>query len=208
MKAVEGTEAGQAISDNMDKLNAFLGQKVAEIIEGVNLNPEYESEKYLIGGGDLLSSILTGAMPGGPKKKGGTVVTVKDRPSGHFNDKKDDQTVLGGAHRDTSKPVNDKLDSHHCPAQSCYKGAPISTKDGPAIKMDPADHEKTASYGGSKQAEAYRAKQEELLSQGKLKEAMQMDIDDIRRKFDNKYEEGIKQMLEYASKLDPNDFKR
>ena len=96
----------------------------------------------------------------------------------------------------------------HCPAQSCYKGAPISTKNGPAIKMDSADHEKTSSYGGSKPAEAYRAKQEELLSQGKLKEAMQMDIDDIRRQFGNKYDEGIKQMLEYASKLDPNDFKR
>ncbi len=35
-----------------------------------------------------------------------------------------------------------------------------------------------------------------------------MDIDDIRRQFGNKYDEGIKQMLEYASKLDPNDFKR
>ncbi|WP_232111806.1 DUF637 domain-containing protein, partial [Pseudomonas guariconensis] len=60
---------------------------------------------------------------------------------------KSQNEILGGAHRDTSKPVNDGYDSHHCPAQSCYKGAPISSADGPAIKMDPADHKNTASYG-------------------------------------------------------------
>ncbi|WPN51518.1 hemagglutinin repeat-containing protein [Pseudomonas sp. P9_2] len=63
MKAVEGTEAGQAISENIDKANAFVGQKVAEIVEGTELNPTYDSDKYLIGGGELLSSILFGAMP-------------------------------------------------------------------------------------------------------------------------------------------------
>ncbi|MCF4974726.1 adhesin, partial [Pseudomonas lactis] len=70
MKAVEGTEAGQAISKNIDKANAFVGQKVAQIIEGTELNPTYDSDKYLIGGGELLSSILFGAMPA-RKGKGG-----------------------------------------------------------------------------------------------------------------------------------------
>ncbi|MBV4483921.1 polymorphic toxin type 50 domain-containing protein, partial [Pseudomonas khavaziana] len=63
MKAVEGTEAGQAISENIDKANAFVGQKVAQIVEGTELNPTYDSDKFLIGGGELLSSILFGAMP-------------------------------------------------------------------------------------------------------------------------------------------------
>ncbi|SFX88860.1 filamentous hemagglutinin [Pseudomonas sp. NFR02] len=70
MKAVEGTEAGQAISKNIDKANAFVGKKVAQIIEGTELNPTYDSDKYLIGGGELLSSILFGAMPA-RKGKGG-----------------------------------------------------------------------------------------------------------------------------------------
>ncbi|MDR8370167.1 hemagglutinin repeat-containing protein [Pseudomonas lactis] len=70
MKAVEGTEAGQAISKNIDKANTFVGQKVAQIIEGTELNPTYDSDKYLIGGGELLSSILFGAMPA-RKGKGG-----------------------------------------------------------------------------------------------------------------------------------------
>lgn len=31
----------------------------------------------------------------------------------------------GGAHSETKKPTNDGLDSHHCPAKDCYKGAPL-----------------------------------------------------------------------------------
>ncbi|MNM96870.1 hypothetical protein D3C81_1093630 [compost metagenome] len=120
--------------------------------------------------------------------------------------KQDD--ILGGAHRDTSKPVNDGFDSHHCPAKNCYAGAPISSMDGPAIKMDPADHRKTASYGRDVDAAAYRARQQELLNEGKLNEAVQMDIDDIRSKFGNKYDENIKQMLEYVKGLNADDFRK
>ncbi|WP_448098363.1 hemagglutinin repeat-containing protein [Luteibacter yeojuensis] len=116
--------------------------------------------------------------------------------------------TLGGAHRDTSKPVNDGFDSHHCPAKSCYAGSLISSQDGPAIKMDPKDHAKTASHGNGAEAMAYREKQQQLLSEGKLEEAMQMDIDDIHAKFGNKYDANIQQMLDYAKSLNPNDFKK
>lgn len=34
-----------------------------------------------------------------------------------------------------------------------------------------------------------------------------MDINDIRSKFGAKYDEGIKQMLNYVNTLNPNDFK-
>lgn len=73
--------------------------------------------------------------------------------------KSDLSEVLGEAHRDTSKPVNDNLDSHHCPAKSCYTDAPISSVDGPAIKMGPSDHKLTASNGSSDAEKAYRAHQ-------------------------------------------------
>jgi hypothetical protein len=72
----------------------------------------------------------------------------------------------GGAHKDTSKPKGDGLDSHHCPAKNCYKNAPISSADGPAIKMDPADHKYTSSYGSSRAAKEYRARQKDLVNQG------------------------------------------
>ncbi len=112
----------------------------------------------------------------------------------------------GGAHRDTSKPRNDGLDSHHCPAKNCYKGAPISSSSGPAVKMEPSDHSKTASYGSGKAAKEYRERQRKLLDQGKLDEAIKMDIDDIRSKFGNKYDDAIKQMKDYAKTLNPEDF--
>jgi filamentous hemagglutinin len=115
--------------------------------------------------------------------------------------------ISGGAHRDTSKPVNDGLDSHHCPAKTCYSDAPISSSDGPAIKMDPVDHQRTASYGSSPEAKAYRAEQQKLLQEGKLKEAIEMDVQDIRSKFGSKYDEALKQMQDYANSLDPNKFK-
>ncbi|MFA1261894.1 hypothetical protein ACDI97_10845 [Xanthomonas axonopodis pv. fascicularis] len=115
--------------------------------------------------------------------------------------------TLGGPHRQTSKPSGDSLDSHHCPAQSCYKGAPIGSNAGPAIKMDPEDHELTASFGRSKSAQAYRDKQKDLLDQGRLMEAVQMDVDDIRAKFGSKYDSHIQQMLDYAKTLNPDDFK-
>lgn len=100
------------------------------------------------------------------------------------------------------------MDSRHCPAKGCYTHAPISSWDGPAIKIDPKDHEKTASYGSSDQAVAYRNRQEELLEQGRLMEAVQMDVDDLRRLFGDKYEVGIREMLEYVDKLDPKSFIR
>jgi len=113
----------------------------------------------------------------------------------------------GGPHSETKKPTNDGLDSHHCPAKDCYKGAPISSEQGPAIKMDPKDHRLTESYGRSPYAIQYRAKQKELLEQGKLKEAIEMDVRDIRSKFGSKYDKAIEEMLEYSGKLDPNSFK-
>ncbi|MFC6298080.1 hypothetical protein, partial [Pseudomonas spelaei] len=40
------------------------------------------------------------------------------------------------------------------------------------------------------------------------KEAIQMDVDDIRSKFGDKYDKAIKQMLDYADTLNPDDFKK
>ena len=163
----------------------------------------YNGDGYVLGAGFLLDIALGsfGSVAGKAGSKVlGKVITVAPKGKSEWVD--------GGAHRDTTKPANDGFDSHHCPAKGCYKDAPISSKDGPAIKMTPEDHRKTASHGSSDEALSYRARQEELLSQGKLMEAIDMDVQDIRARFGDKYDEGIKQMLEYASKLNPDDFKR
>ena len=134
--------------------------------------------------------------------------TIAGIGSSHLDGDTSSTDVLGGAHRDTSKPVNDGLDSHHCPAKACYADSLISSQDGPAIKMSRDDHKLTASAGSSDDAKAYRAKQQKLLSEGKLDEAIQMDVDDIRSKFGSKYDDNIQQMLEYAKTLNPSDFKK
>ena len=42
----------------------------------------------------------------------------------------------------------------------------------------------------------FRQRQADLIAQGKCREAIQMDIDDIRSKFGSKYDESIREMLE------------
>lgn len=93
----------------------------------------------------------------------------------------------------------DKYEIHHMPADSISH---LERNEGPAIRMDKADHRETASCGNSREAREYRAEQKNLVEQGKFREAMQMDIDDIRDKFGDKYDTGIGQMCEYVDKLE------
>jgi filamentous hemagglutinin len=198
-KVLGETSLVQSLNQLQSDLQGIVGRKIAEGIEGKKLSEDVDLDAWRLGGGSLMASILIGmATPSLDKAGGRAIEVLKKKPS----------EILGGPHRDTTKPKNDGFDSHHCPAKGCYDGAPISTKAGPAIKMTPADHARTASHGNSAKAVAYREKQEELLRQGKLMEAIDMDIRDIRSKFGDKYDGAIKQMLDYASKLNPDDFKR
>jgi hypothetical protein len=74
----------------------------------------------------------------------------------------------------------------------------LSTRNGPGVRMDTADHYMTNSWGSSKTAKAWRAEQSRLISEGKFLEAVEMDIKDVRAKFGAKYEKGIQQMLDYV----------
>ncbi|MEA1230310.1 hypothetical protein ODQ17_13120, partial [Acinetobacter sp. IRS14] len=103
---------------------------------------------------------------------------------------------LGGAHR-TVKGVAGN-EAHHMPANAV---SPFSTGKGPAISMSKADHQKTKSWGSSKEAKAYRAEQKKLIEQGKFKEAQRMDIDDIQSTFGTKYDGQMYQMRLYTDHL-------
>lgn len=93
----------------------------------------------------------------------------------------------------------DKYEIHHMPADSASN---LERNDGPAIKMEKEDHRQTASCGSSKEAREYRVAQKELIDQGKFREALQMDIDDIYDKFGDKYDDAIAEMLDYVDKLE------
>lgn len=93
----------------------------------------------------------------------------------------------------------DRYEVHHMPADSA---SPLERGDGPAIKMEKEDHRQTASCGMSREAREYREQQRELIEQGKFREALQMDIDDIHEKFGDKYDDAIAEMLEYVDQLE------
>jgi hypothetical protein len=79
--------------------------------------------------------------------------------------------------------------------------SPYSKGNGPGVRMETKDHMKTKSWGSSKKSKEDRAKQKVLIEQGKFREAQQMDIDDLRSQFGNKYDKGIEQMKNYTNDL-------
>lgn len=103
----------------------------------------------------------------------------------------------GGSYAEVKKISDGNIhEIHHTPADSVTK---FDYTDGPAIRMDKMDHRQTASWGNSREARQYRETQKKLVSEGKIRDAIQMDIDDIVSKFGDKYDESIKQMLEYCT---------
>jgi len=89
------------------------------------------------------------------------------------------------------------MEAHHMPADSA---SPLNTNDGMSIQMDKIDHQRTASYDHVMGSRIYRDSQTKLISKGKagMLAAMMMDIVDIRKKFGNKYDSAIAQMMAYA----------
>lgn len=106
----------------------------------------------------------------------------------------------GGSYADVKKHSNGEThEVHHMPADSASY---LERNDGPAIKMEKADHRQTASCGSTKEAREYQAAQKDLIEQGQFREALQMDMDDIRDKFGDKYDSAISEMLSYVDKLE------
>lgn len=66
---------------------------------------------------------------------------------------------------------------------------------GPAIRMDRDDHEKLSSSGYNATSIKWHAMQQDLIDNGYLDYAMQMDIDDVRAHHGNKYDDHIKDMI-------------
>ncbi|MCD8104531.1 MAG: hypothetical protein LUF35_05915 [Lachnospiraceae bacterium] len=108
--------------------------------------------------------------------------------------------LQGGSYKDVFQGgQGDKYEVHHMPADSASF---LAREDGPAIRMEKEDHRKTASCGSSREARNYRAAQKNLISQGKFKEALQMDIDDVKEKCGDKYNAAIGQMMQYVGQLE------
>lgn len=143
---------------------------------------------------------------GGGKGGGYNKEKGKKGPCDHLKRGNGEGPYRGGGHNQTNKPVNDQKDSHHMPADDA---SPLDRNDGPAIQMDPRDHKLTKSNGSGLQATTYRDAIEALLNQGKWREAMLKEIQDIRRiqnliKDPGKYNEAMLEMLKYFKCLEKN----
>jgi RHS repeat-associated protein len=108
---------------------------------------------------------------------------------------------LGGSYGKTkSDNKGQGGQSHHMPSNSASRnaGSGITEYSGPATYLSEVDHKKTASYGRGENAQRWRNHQEDLIKRGKFGKAMEMDIRDVKRKFGNKYNAGMSEMIDYA----------
>ena len=139
-----------------------------------------------------------------PQERPGLEIPLHEKGGGDAGKEKSDVAEKkGGSYKEVKEnSEGDTHEVHHMPADSV---SPLEYNDGPAIKMEKEDHRKTASCGNSKEAREYRAQQQKLIEQGKFREALQMDIDDICDKFGDKYDDAIAEMMEYVDKLEQED---
>ena len=107
-------------------------------------------------------------------------------------------TYDGGSYGDLAKNRVEGTEKHHMPPASING---LERNDGPAIRMDIADHRQTASHGTSNEAREYRAQQEQRIKEGNFEEAMKVDITDVKEKFGAKYDDAITQAKEYYARI-------
>lgn len=81
------------------------------------------------------------------------------------------------------------------PQNAYNKTIGVSRNDGPALLMSREDHALTRSFAGRGKA----TKKEDI--ELSARQRMAKDLWDIKNKFGTKYNEGIKQMLEYIETL-------
>ena len=163
-------------------------------------NTEYEKDGSKYKTDDLGNDYMKDGelIPNNTYKKDGHTYTTNE--NGDVILKDGEKVKKGGSYKDVIAPgEGSKKEVHHMPSND---STDLSLGDGPAIKMDKEDHRQTASCGRSREADEYRQKQKELIESGKFREALQMDIDDIREKFGDKYDDAIAEMLEYVDELE------
>ena len=102
----------------------------------------------------------------------------------------------GGRYADLKVGPNQQR--HHMPAQ----GSGVPKDNGGAVVMEAKDHELTTSWDNSIAAQKFKQRQTELLNQGRYRDAIDMDIQDILKKFpDGRYNNAIQEMIRYYQSI-------
>ncbi len=110
----------------------------------------------------------------------------------------------GGSYNGTKGVGDQGMESNHIPPKSV---SPMGQGPSPSIQMDYPDHRIARSTGSGKRAEQWRAKQQDLINQGKYRDATAMDYKDTRRVArkagdPKKYNEAMKERSEYQKCLE------
>lgn len=85
---------------------------------------------------------------------------------------------------------------HHMPQNASLKSMGLGRSDGPAVGMTKADHALTRTYAGR----GVRAMRQDVNLSPRLRLAK--DVRDIRHLFRSRYNQGLREMLDYAKTLD------
>lgn len=78
INAASETAPGKALLEKTEQLSNALGEKLASELEGTTLDSKYETDRFLIGGGQFMASVLTGVLSKGRGTKEPTSVSVVD----------------------------------------------------------------------------------------------------------------------------------
>ncbi len=81
LQVVAKTPVGKAFEDQVAQYSDLLGKAVADSLEGMTLDERNEFENSLVGGGKLITSVLTGAVPGRRVHGDRKTVSVEKSPS-------------------------------------------------------------------------------------------------------------------------------
>ncbi|WP_185298352.1 hypothetical protein [Streptomyces finlayi] len=85
--------------------------------------------------------------------------------------------------------------NHMSASQSIKDAFKMPEGQGLTIQMDKSDHHATESWGSSYDGQMHRSHQSYLLKQGRLTDALQMDIDNVKSMFPGKYDAAIDEMV-------------
>lgn len=136
---------------------------------------------------------------------GGGRVTNKKKPTRNpclhlaKGDKDGEGDFRGGSYGGT-KGVGDKdMESNHMPPKSV---SPLGEYPSPSMQMDKEDHRKAMSTGSSLESQEWRKAQQELIEAGSYRDALAMDIRDVRRIAEEggdirKYNQATRELLAY-----------
>ena len=124
---------------------------------------------------------------------------IKDKT--YFGDK----VVIGGSYEFVQHFADSSThEAHHLiPKKLLEISGILKVSEGPSIRMEKEDHALTRSYKRrNMQNDYYFIKQLAFLRSNNIRAAVEMEIADIQAKFGSKYNDAIREVREYVTKLE------